>query len=341
MPVAKMKGRRVRITKPGATLAVEGFAVPDPGSGEVLVRLAMAGLNRLDIWVRLGIPGISYPVTPGSDGVGRIVTVGAGVPASRMGERVLLSPGVGDHLGPRYQIHGEHLDGTCTTHLARPASLWIPVPDGLPDEPAAACALTYLTAHTMLVRRAGLAMGETVLVWGAASGVGHAAGEVARAAGARTVGTARGGKAAALEGVGWDLLLDPDRDDVVAAVRSVTSGRGADVVVEAAGFPETFNMAIRLVRQYGTMMAFGIQPTPVIPIEHELMMTRQPTIIPSQGGHIPEPMAPIRAMVDMKKRGLIDPGKLVTHHLPFEELQKAYDMYEAHEDGVIKVVMSM
>lgn len=141
--------------------------------------------------------------------------------------------------------------------------------------------------------------------------------------------------------VGATHTINPEKEDVVQAVEQLTEGRGADVVVEAAGYPETFNMAIRVVRQYGTMMAFGVQPTPVIPIEHELMMTRQPTIIPSQGGHIPEPMAPIRAMVDMKKRGMIDPGMLVTHHLPFEELQKAYDMYEAHEDGVIKVVMSM
>ncbi len=135
--------------------------------------------------------------------------------------------------------------------------------------------------------------------------------------------------------------INPEKEDVIAAVEGLTEGNGADIVVEAAGSPEAFNMCIRLVRKYGTMMAFGVQPSPVIPIEHELMMTRQPTIIPSQGGHVPEPIVPIKTMVDLKARGIIDPGKLVTHRLPFEDLQRAYDMYLNQEDEVIKVVMSL
>lgn len=135
--------------------------------------------------------------------------------------------------------------------------------------------------------------------------------------------------------------INVERDDVLSAVEGLTDGQGADIVVEAAGYPETFNLSLRLVRRYGTMMPFGIQPTPVIPIEHELMMARMPTILPCQGGHIPEPMEPIRTVVDMKSRGIFDPGRLVTHRVPFEDVQMAYDMYEAQSDEVIKVVMSL
>lgn len=141
--------------------------------------------------------------------------------------------------------------------------------------------------------------------------------------------------------VGATHAINPDREDVVEAVQHLTEGCGADVVVGAAGYPDTLNMAFRLVRQFGTVMVFGVQSDPMVPIEHELLMDRQPTIIPTTGGRIPEPMAPIRSMVELKQRGLMDPGVLVTHRLAFEEVQRAYDMYEGQQDGVIKVVMSL
>lgn len=138
--------------------------------------------------------------------------------------------------------------------------------------------------------------------------------------------------------VGATHTINPDHNNVVQAIQQLTEGHGADVVVDAAGYPDTLNMAFRLVRQFGTVMVFGVQSDPMVPIENELLMERQPTIIPTTGGRIPEPMAPIRSMVELKRRGLIDPGALVTHRLAFEEVQRAYDMYEGQRDGVIKVM---
>ncbi|MFQ6028699.1 MAG: zinc-binding dehydrogenase [Dehalococcoidia bacterium] len=141
--------------------------------------------------------------------------------------------------------------------------------------------------------------------------------------------------------VGATHTLNPNRVEVTDAVQELTGGRGPDVVVDAAGYPDTLNMAFRLVRQFGTVMVFGVQGDPRVPIQHELLMDKQPTIIPTTGGRIPEPMAPIRTMVDLKHRGWADPGQLVTHTLPVEEVQRAFDMYEGQLDNVIKVVMTV
>ena len=135
--------------------------------------------------------------------------------------------------------------------------------------------------------------------------------------------------------------INPDRDEVAAAVNDLTGGLGADVVVEAAGYPDSFNTALRLVKQFGQVMVFGIQADELIPVEHNLLMERQPRLIPTTGGRLREPMAPIKTMVELKRRGWCDPGQMLTHRMPFEEVQRAFELYEGQQDGIIKVVMTV
>lgn len=135
--------------------------------------------------------------------------------------------------------------------------------------------------------------------------------------------------------------INPDRDEVAAAVKDLTGGLGADVVVEAAGYPDSFNTALRLVKQFGQVMVFGIQADELIPVEHNLLMERQPQLIPTTGGRLREPMAPIKTMVELKRRGWCDPGQMLTHRMPFEEVQRAFELYEGQQDGIIKVVMTV
>lgn len=135
--------------------------------------------------------------------------------------------------------------------------------------------------------------------------------------------------------------INPDRDEVAAAVKDLTGGLGADVVVEAAGYPDSFNTALRLVKQFGQVMVFGIQSDELIPVEHNLLMERQPQLIPTTGGRLREPMAPIKTMVELKRRGWCDPGQMLTHRMPFEEVQRAFELYEGQQDGIIKVVMTV
>ena len=135
--------------------------------------------------------------------------------------------------------------------------------------------------------------------------------------------------------------INPDQEDVAAAVNDLTGGLGADVVVEAAGYPDSFNMALRLVKQFGQVMVFGIQADELIPVEHNLLMERQPQLIPTTGGRLRNPMAPIKTMVELKRRGWCDPGQMLTHRMPFEEVQRAFELYEGQQDGIIKVVMTV
>lgn len=141
--------------------------------------------------------------------------------------------------------------------------------------------------------------------------------------------------------MGATHTINPDQEDPAAAVNELTGGRGGDVVVEAAGYPDSFNTALRLVKQFGQVMVFGIQADEFIPVEHNLLMERQPTLIPTTGGRLRDPMSPIKTMVDLKERGWCDPGQMLTHRLPFAEVQRAFELYESQQDGIIKAVMTI
>lgn len=141
--------------------------------------------------------------------------------------------------------------------------------------------------------------------------------------------------------MGATHTINPERDNPVEAVNELTGGRGGDVVAEAAGYPDSFNTALRLVKQFGQVMVFGIQADEFIPVEHNLLMERQPTLIPTTGGRLRDPMAPIKTMVDLKERGWCDPGQMLTHRLAFAEVQRAFELYESQQDGIIKAVMTV
>jgi L-iditol 2-dehydrogenase len=135
--------------------------------------------------------------------------------------------------------------------------------------------------------------------------------------------------------------INPDKVDITEAVMEITRGVGADVVVEAAGYAETFDMCFRLVRQFGTIIVFGITEDHMVPVESELLMDKQPRIIPTNGARSGDPIAHIREIVALKERGWCDPASLVTHRMGLSNVQSAYDMYEQRLDNVIKVVMNI
>ena len=135
--------------------------------------------------------------------------------------------------------------------------------------------------------------------------------------------------------------VNPSRDEVGEAIDSITDGMGADVVVEAAGYPDTLNMALRVVRQFGTVILFGIPSDAYVPIEHHWLMDKQARIIPTTGARSGDAISHIREIVGLRERGWCDPGQLITHRMGFSQVQAAYDMYEQRRDEVIKVVMNL
>ena len=216
--------KAIRIHEDGGPDVLRYEDVPEPvaGPGEVLVSLRAASLNHLDLWVRKGLPSVPKPRILGADGAGVRVDTG---------ERVVINPGL-EH-GATITVIGEHTDGTHAELIAVPEQNVFPLDDALDFETAAAFPLVYETAYRMLVTKAQLREGETVLIWGIGGGVATASFEIARALGARTVVTS-GSDEKLARAVEWgaDVVVNHRSGDVAAAVKEAG---GADVVVETVG----------------------------------------------------------------------------------------------------------
>jgi NADPH2:quinone reductase len=228
--------KAVRIHEDGGPEVLRYEDVPDPvaGAGEVLVELRAAGLNHLDVWVRKGLPSVPKPRILGADGAGVVAALGDGVDGLEIGQRVVVNPGI-PHDG-RITVIGEHTDGTCCELKALPAGQLYPLDDSLSFEEGAAFPLVFETAYRMLVTKASIREGDWALIWGIGGGVALAAFEICRALGARTVVTSSSPeKLERARALGADVAVSHTDDDVVAAVKEATEGRGADVVVETVG----------------------------------------------------------------------------------------------------------
>ena len=228
--------KAIRIHEDGGPEVLRYEDVPDAvaGPGEVLVGLRAAGLNHLDVWVRKGLPSVPKPRILGADGAGTVAALGDGVSGFEIGDRVVINPGI-PHDG-RITVIGEHTDGTCCELKAIPAGQLYALDDSLSFEEGAAFALVFETAYRMLVTKASVREGEWALIWGIGGGVALAAFEICRALGVRTIVTSSSPeKLARARELGADLAVSHAEDDVVAAVKEATGGRGADVVVETVG----------------------------------------------------------------------------------------------------------
>src|SRR5690242_10267355 len=201
---------------------------PEPGPGEVRVAIRAAALNHLDIFVRDGIPDVPLPQIPGGDGAGVVERLGAGVSGWTPGDRVLIQPGLYDgtcefclageqSLCVRYRIVGEHVAGTFAELAVVPSRNLYRIPDAMTYARACAFPLAYQTAWRMVLGRAAVRPGETVLIHGAGGGAAGAALEIARLAGARVIATTSDDeKAARAREAGAELVIDYKKEDVGA-----------------------------------------------------------------------------------------------------------------------------
>ena len=266
--------KAVRIHEDGGpdVLRYEDAPDPEPGPDDVLIRLRAASLNRLDLWVRRGLPSVPKPRILGADGAG----------LDDSGGRVVINPGI-EH-GDRITVIGEHTDGTHAELIAVPASNVYPIPDGVSFEAAAAFPLVFETVYRMLVTRAGLREGEWVLVWGAGSGIGSASVVIAKALGARVIATSSSdAKLELARGLGADAIVNHGSGDVVEAVKAATGGPGADVVVEHVG-EATWEMSLQAVRAHGRIAVCGATSGPNPKASLHRVWWKQLTILGSTMG---------------------------------------------------------
>ncbi|MGH9312140.1 MAG: zinc-binding dehydrogenase [Vicinamibacterales bacterium] len=259
---------------------------PSPGPRNALVRVRACALNHLDLWERRGLDGIKIPLPhiSGSDVAGEVVS-SAG-PDVRPGTRVMVQPGLScgtcaeclggtDNRCAAYDVLGYRSDGGYAELVKVPAANLIPIPDRLGFVEAAAFPLTFLTAWHMLLGVAELAPGETVLVLAAGSGVGQAAVQIAKLAGAKVLATA--GSPAKLErarSLGADAVVDHRRQDIAREVKNLTGGRGADIVVEHVG-EATWEASVRSLARSGRLVTCGATTGPRGAIDIRVLFARQ------------------------------------------------------------------
>lgn len=243
----------IRIQRTGGpdVLDVADVEIGEPGPGKVLVEVSAAGVNYIDTYQRSGLYPVLLPYTPGLEGAGRITAVGAGVSELSVGDRVAWQGSPGSYA----------------EQAIVPAELAVRIPEGVTDESAAAVTLQGITAHYLTASTHPVREGETVLVHAAAGGVGLLLTQLAKAKGARVIGTVSTPEKEQLaREAGADEVIRYTERDFVAATREFTGGEGVDVVYDGVG-ASTYEGSLACLRPRGLLALFGASSGPVPPID--------------------------------------------------------------------------
>ncbi len=242
---------------PFEAIRVTDIDTPSPAAGEVLVRVAAAGVNFADGGMVLGTARRSAPpFVPGVEAAGVVDRVGEGVTDLAPGQRV---------------VYWNPLPSAFAEYAAVPAWRVVPIPGGVSDEVAVALMVQGTTAHYLVTSSFNLQAGQTALVHAAAGGVGHLLVQIAVAKGARVIASVGGeGKAALARALGAQVVVDRTERDVFAVAKEVTGGEGADVVYDAVG-AATIEQSLLATKRRGTCVLYGGASGPVGMLDTSLM----------------------------------------------------------------------
>ncbi|MDD5541641.1 MAG: zinc-binding dehydrogenase [Acidobacteriia bacterium] len=327
--------KAVRIHHHGGVeeLRVDEIPVPSIQPREVLLEVKSTGLNHLDLWVRRGIPGLKLPLplVLGSDASGVIHKVGSEVKRWNPGDRVMVVPGYGcgqcpecrsgrENYCAKYSIGGEHGNGVQAEFLALDEERLISMPPNISFEDAAAIPLVFQTAWEMLVNKAKIQPGETALIWGASSGVGSAAVQIAAMLGARVITIAGGAeKVEKAKQLAPKLdVIDYQARDVSREIKTLTAGRGVDVVIDHVG-EATFEKSLRAMNIGGRLVFCGATTGPAVKFDLRYVFFKQQSILGSTMGN----------RGDLAKIGsLVGQGKL---HAVVDRVFEVEAIRNAHE----------
>ena len=330
--------KAVRIHEFGGPEVLRYEEVPDPKprKDQVLVRVRACAMNHLDIWVRKGLPGVSLPHILGSDVAGEIVEVGEYISGFTPGQRVLLAPmhfcnhcakcvaGLQNQC-PEFTVLGNRVDGGDCELIAVPAVNVIPIPDALDFNQAASAPLVFLTAWHMLVGRAGIRPGQTVLVLGGSSGVGIAAIQVAKLFHARVITTA--GDERKIEKalrLGADHGIDHYRQKISEEVKKLTNKEGVDIVVEHVG-AATWDQSMKCLKPAGTLVTCGATTGPNAGFDLRFLYSRQLSLLGSYMGT----MAELYEVLGHIFAGRLNP--VVDRTFALQEIRAAHQFLESSQ----------
>jgi len=319
-----MRHRRVVVTKHGGpeVLQVIDEDAPEPKAGEIRVRVEAAGVSGYDLMFRQSgrLPGTPKPpFTLGEDVVGVIDNLGEGVTGFAVGQRV---------AAPTFSLG---VGGGYAEYVCMASEAWVPVPDGLDSAEAVCLIVNYGTAYAMLHRAAGVKEGESVLVQGAAGGVGTALLELGRVAGLEIFGTASASNHDSVRSLGA-TPIDYKLEDVVQRMRALPHG-GVDVVFDPIGGARQVLKSYRCLRKGGRLIWFGMAATKkhglrVIP--YTLVMLgllklipdrRRVTLPPDAGKTIREALPDL---LQLLANGQIHP--VIAARVPLAEASRAHEI---------------
>lgn len=329
--------KAVVFRKHGGPDVLEYTEVPQPEiqATEVLVQVKACALNHLDVFVRGGLPGIDIPLPHilGNDVAGIIREVGELVTWVKPGDEVLLQPGLScghcadclrgaDNLCRQYDMIGYRHDGGYSEYVVAPGVNVIPKPAQLSWEEAAALPLVTLTAWHMLVTRAKLQAGETMLVQAAGSGVGSIAIQIGKLLGARVIATAGSDeKLAKARELGADEAINYSQGDWPKEVKRLTNRAGVDVVFEHTG-EATWQGSISSLKNNGRLVTCGATSGYDARTDLRQVFYRHLTILGSFMGSKSELLEAMKFVEQRRIRGVVD------RVLPLNEARRAHELME-------------
>ncbi|MBI2842006.1 MAG: zinc-binding dehydrogenase [Armatimonadetes bacterium] len=325
--------KAVRYHDPGGpeVLKYEEAPKPEVSDREVLINVRACSLNRIDIWLRSGLYKTKLPHIPGSEFAGDVAEVGGAVTNVKVGSKVLIYPGIFDRtceyclLGEENQcenfgIIGAATDGGYAEYAKVPSENVFPIPDGLSYAEAAAIPLVFVTAWHMLITRAGLKVGETVLIQAASSGIGSAAVQIAKLAGATVIATAGSDeKLEKARKLGADYLINYTKKDFASEVAGITGGVGAHVVFEHTG-AATFKGSLSSLKKNGRLVIAGATTGAEAEIDIRQLYSRQLSIIGVMLGTRRELVEIIRLVGEGRLSLVID------RVMPLSDAAKAHEL---------------
>lgn len=319
----------------------------EPGPEEVTIDIEHAGLNHLDLWVKQGLPGmeVDYPFIMGSDGAGTVRETGNNVDHFKVGDRVVIQPGIycGDcefcQAGEQSQcvnfgILGETEDGVQREQITVDQSRVYAIPGDLTTAEAGVLPVAYLTAYRMLFSRSNLSPGNTVLIHGAGAGVSVACLQLARVAGYEVIVTSqREEKLETAESLGASETIHSQSEDVVETIQSITDGRGVDLVVDHVG-EATWQSSIQSVRKGGTIVTCGATSGPNPPSDLQRVFWKQINIHGSTMG-TPNEFESLLTLIDQDE---LTP--YVDRVFDIEEVAEAHN-YMAEQQQMGKIALEL
>jgi 2-desacetyl-2-hydroxyethyl bacteriochlorophyllide A dehydrogenase len=327
----------VRIHEHGGLekLLYEDVPTPKIRADEVLVNVKATSLNHMDIWVRIGLPGVKIPLPliPGVDAAGIVAEVGEAVRHVKAGDRVLVAQGIScghckfclngdDNLCRAYVLIGEHRDGADAEYIAMPGKNIIPLSAKISFEEATAASLVFLTAWQMLVDKARVQPGDDVLIVGASSGVGSAAIQVAKLFGARVIATtSTEEKIAKAKNIGADEVVNYSKQNVLQEVRRLTEKKGVEIVIDHVG-QSVWDECMKCLTKGGKLVTCGATSGHEALTDLRYVFYKQLQIIGSTMGKKGDLVTIMKFIEEGKLKAVVD------RVLPLTDVKEAHTLLE-------------